>query len=57
MKPNTLLTSAAIADAPKESFSAASTRGAVISFQNPSKPSSHGRMISAASGMRTMALR
>ena len=53
-RPNGKLINAASAAAPKLRRSAATTRGSVSDRQRPSKPSSHGRRASAASGSRTI---
>jgi hypothetical protein len=42
MKPNTEFSKAAIAAAPKDSFSAASVRGDTRICQKPASPSDHG---------------
>ena len=57
MKPNTAFRLAAISDAPNVSRYDASARGSVAIRQNSSSGRLLARMISAASGIRTMNVR
>ena len=52
--PRGAFSSAASAESPKLSLSAAATRGAVSACQTPASPSSQGRIASAISGRTTI---